>query len=169
VSHVYIYIFTIYILSHRPNFCRSSSTRTRALTRTYMYIVAWWQAGEHTGGSDTLTTHTRAQRSYEVPPTRLDDEGILVLSCFSNDAQFMYDFFASLFHRQLRWGGTLSFHFLRNHSRCCCSCCVEKVEAYLGLLYSTGYGYEVYLFDRCLFPDLFYRWLWFIIILPIRT
>jgi len=99
----------------------------------------------------------------KVPPTRLDDEGIgvLVLSCFSNDARFMYDFFASLFHRQLRWGGTLFFHFLRTHSRCCCSCCVEKARLKLIWACCIALVWVRSIFVRCLFPDLFYWWLWY--------
>jgi len=90
VSRVYIYN----ILSHCPNFCRSSSTRTRALTRTYMYIVAWWQAGEHRWQC-TLTIHAHNNHMHffffflcKVPPTRLDNGVkvvVLVLSCFSDD------------------------------------------------------------------------------------
>lgn len=80
-----IYIYNnIYIITLSPDFCRQSSTHTRALTRTYMYVVAWSQAGEHTERWQWyLTTHTYAQQSYtfcilfflclsKVPPTRLD-------------------------------------------------------------------------------------------------
>lgn len=42
-----IYIYNIYIITLSPDFCRQSSTHTRALTRTYMYVVgmvAGWRA-----------------------------------------------------------------------------------------------------------------------------
>lgn len=111
--------------------------------------------------------------SFEQSSTDAADNERWSLGSLVLSKQFMYDFFASSFHRRLRRGGTLSFHFLRTiHFRCCCCCCccVEKVrlEAYLSLLYSTGCGYEIYFVDRCLFPDLFCRWLWypFIINLP---
>lgn len=56
--YIYLYYICICIYYHivSPDFCRQSSTHTRALTRTYMYVVAWWQAGEHTGSSGLIRT-----------------------------------------------------------------------------------------------------------------
>lgn len=91
---VYTYIYNI-ITSFPEIFV--DSTHTRALTRTYMYVVAWWQAGESTQVA-VVPNDSYTQRSYmhfsfffsiclsKVPPTRLRDERINSFSSLSNDA-----------------------------------------------------------------------------------
>lgn len=70
-------------------------------------MVAGWRAHRWQW---YLATHTRAQRPYafllffffyafeqsSADTVRRRRDGVLILSCFSSDARFMYDFFASI-------------------------------------------------------------------------
>lgn len=120
---VYIYLQYYHIVCR--DFCRQSSTHTRALTRTYMYVVAWWQAEESTqvavipNDSYTRTTIVYAFFLFfsiclsKVPPTRLDDERTESrFSLVLNQRHTIYVWFLRFLISStppLRWNFVLSF------------------------------------------------------------
>lgn len=90
---------------------------------------------------------------------RRQRDGVLILSCFSSDARFTYDFFASI--GGFRRGGTLLSHFLRTtHFRCCCCCCCCCVEkARLKLVWACRTALDVgtkYILSFSVFFQIYY-------------
>lgn len=111
-----IYIYNIYIITLSPDFCRQSSTHTRALTRTYMYVVgmvAGWRAHRWRWYDSYIRTtiicifpfFSIEQSSTDAAWWRKD--GVLVLSCFLSDLWFLRFFVSSA--ASLRRNFVLSF------------------------------------------------------------
>lgn len=148
--YIYLYIVYLYILSP-PSIFVGSVARVHAHSHAHTYVVAWWQAGVHTGGSGiymyTHISHVEDTRTFlfvcisKVPLTRLltHINGRILVFHFSFPRAICYIWFASFLRSAARRGGTLSFSQDDSFSLL-----LEKVrlKAYLGLLlYSAGCGW----------------------------